>query len=229
MLKSQDQNPNNDTDKAKAHNFEQISSKIASSEPILPLWGLKTLETKLAATFQLSIIPGQLFNPLWFLAETERDIYLWRKGLSIKDKDSFEFLIAPLKLIEKRQIQLSPEQIKSKGGRGNPFLNPVLDLSSSNLEICQSELEYLHELSCIITEICQELRVLALLYELLSDSEKTRVILPFNYSSSQSPNSVTHSSLGSLKERLSDPESATELTERPSPGARFRGLSGPYL
>ncbi len=45
--------------------------------------------------------------PLWFLAETERNVFLWRHGLSIREQARFEFWVDIEALARKRLASLS--------------------------------------------------------------------------------------------------------------------------
>jgi hypothetical protein len=61
---------------------------------------------------------GEAVTPLWFLAETERNIFLWRQGKSLDDVEDYEFWVDIPSLITKRRVQLeSPQGL-------NPFTNP---------------------------------------------------------------------------------------------------------
>lgn len=122
---------------------------------------LRKLETEMCERRLLPEAAASLVNPLWFLAETERNTYLWRRGLSIIQEDEFEFWIDVEKLISKRLRQLdSPEQ-------GNPFHNPLWSIWENDSESLRIEREYLqsfseqwqrislhaHALSCVAAEI----------------------------------------------------------------------------
>ena len=55
-------------------------------------------------------------TPLWFLAETERNVFLWRRGHSIADHSRYSFWVDLHALIVKRKAQLR----RSRGC--NPFV-----------------------------------------------------------------------------------------------------------
>lgn len=76
---------------------------------------LKSVEQELSSRELLGIAQAHA-TPLWFLAETERNIYLWRQGYSIEDQHLFSFWIDIRALIAKRKSQLH----KTKGS--NPFI-----------------------------------------------------------------------------------------------------------
>ncbi len=84
----------------------------------------KTLSQSCLLLAAVSKIEGALADKLpklesqggiWFLAETERDIFLWRHGLSIKERIQFEFWIDIARLVDKRLTQLTLM------GLDNPF------------------------------------------------------------------------------------------------------------
>jgi hypothetical protein len=76
---------------------------------------LKSVEQELSSRERLGMAQANA-TPLWFLAETERNIYLWRRGYSIADHESFSFWIDIHALITKRKRQLR----RTKGS--NPFI-----------------------------------------------------------------------------------------------------------
>jgi hypothetical protein len=69
--------------------------------------------------------PRTHYAPLWFLVETERNVFLWRNGLSVCDADDYEFWIDPARLVEKRLLQLENPDI------GNPFLSSSIELAET--------------------------------------------------------------------------------------------------
>ena len=76
---------------------------------------LKSVEQELSSRERLGIAQANA-TPLWFLAETERNIYLWRRGFSIADHEFFSFWIDIHALITKRKRQLR----QTRGT--NPFI-----------------------------------------------------------------------------------------------------------
>ncbi|MBX7138717.1 MAG: DUF4071 domain-containing protein [Oligoflexia bacterium] len=80
---------------------------------------------------------GGMVNPIWFLAETERNIFLWRNGRSLIEQDQFEFWIDVEALIERRLGQLTDPDFS------NPFINPVWEVSSDSMAFVEAEREYL--------------------------------------------------------------------------------------
>jgi hypothetical protein len=77
---------------------------------------LKAVEVELAKRELLGTLATQA-TPLWFIAETERNVFLWRNGKSIGDHSTFSFWIDIKALINKRRSHLS----RSRGF--NPFIN----------------------------------------------------------------------------------------------------------
>lgn len=81
---------------------------------------VKTLETEFVSRGLISS-PIFEFFPVWFLVETERNVFLWRSGLSLCDASDYEFWVDPARLIEKRLLQLENPDI------GNPFVGPLFE------------------------------------------------------------------------------------------------------
>lgn len=95
---------------------------------------LKTFEMQLIQKGILTSPPPGVSNPIWFLAEVEQNIFLWRSGYSIGDRDNFEFWIDIPALIKKRLNQLNNRDYE------NPFTNPLWGIdgtSDDNEEHCE--------------------------------------------------------------------------------------------
>lgn len=108
---------------------------------------LETMEKDLTRRGLLQIDGSGSYHPLWFLAETERNIFLWRHGMSIEEHEHFEFWIDVPRLIEKRLAQLegfSPE---------NPFLNPLWGELPYDQEQSSIEANYLKSFTDIALDI----------------------------------------------------------------------------
>ncbi len=123
-----------------AHIIEQVSIPERGA---LTLEGLQILEKRL---LQRRLLPQPLGalanNPIWFIAETERNIFLWRNGLSLADQFRFEFWVDYQALIELRLQRL--ENVDSE----NPFLAPLWGQSlpegtTAEHSITQQEVNYL--------------------------------------------------------------------------------------
>lgn len=80
---------------------------------------IKPFELELQRKHLLVTTANSSQHPIWFLAETEMNVFLWRSGKSIEIKDEFEFWIDPQRLISKRLSQL---ELKSEN---NPFIGEV--------------------------------------------------------------------------------------------------------
>jgi hypothetical protein len=100
---------------------QQLQAELCKIDRPLPeraahLSVLKTIEKELRLRGFLGNGVEQAM-PLWFLAETERNVFLWRKGLSIDDAHEFEFWVDVPSLIEKRRKHLE------RCDGFNPFIN----------------------------------------------------------------------------------------------------------
>ena len=137
---------------------------------------IQSLESSLREKGLLPQPQQQNFFPLWFLVETERNIFLWRNGFSLIQQDEFEFWIDLPGLVEKRLQQLDGFQ------SDNPFLNPLWDSHQGDSASTKDEREYLeafieltktmeghlHALSRVGSTVMQE----------CVDEERQMVVLP---------------------------------------------------
>ena len=98
---------------------------------------LRTLEQELQKRGFLDSGGESSFNPLWFVAETERNVFLWRRGCSLIQKDEFEFWIDVRALIEKRLSALDRYDPQ------NPFVNPLWGEPATSLDSVTRERAYL--------------------------------------------------------------------------------------
>lgn len=103
----------------------------------IPISSLKCLEEELIKKELLSLRSP---FPLWFLAETERNIYLWKNGQSIIDKEKYDFVVDPLKLAEKRIHKLK----LSVRDEENPFFDGEQELQYLEEFVRQYKLLSLH-------------------------------------------------------------------------------------
>lgn len=94
----------------------QLRKKVRTPPPGTMLFEiLQPVEEELSARGLLGA-PHPHTTPLWFLAETERNVFLWRRGESIADHPRYSFWIDLHALIVKRKGQL-------RRNRGcNPFV-----------------------------------------------------------------------------------------------------------
>lgn len=108
---------------------------------------LKTVEIELQKRGLLKIPENGSFHPVWFLAETERNIFLWRSGCSIIEQDDFEFWIDVRGLIQKRLEALRTFDSE------NPFMNSMWGSPASSEEQVSGEKLYLSSFIKIIESI----------------------------------------------------------------------------
>lgn len=97
---------------------------------------LKSIESELTKRNLLGIT-ADTATPLWFLAETERNVYLWRNGKSIDDHKQYSFWINIQALISKRREQLK----RAKGF--NPFINCLTSVTPKDPQAIAHERNYL--------------------------------------------------------------------------------------
>lgn len=100
---------------------------------------LKSVETELRRRKMMGEL-SESNTPLWFLAETERNIFLWRNGKSLDDQCDFEFWVDTVALIAKRRKQLE------KPHGLNPFVNPLWGSAPLDQRLVASEQDYLEDL-----------------------------------------------------------------------------------
>jgi hypothetical protein len=118
------------------------SAQIPVRHPGCVLLGvLKAVEVELGKRELLGPLAGHS-TPLWFIAETERNVFLWRAGKSIGDHVAFSFWIDIKEMIRKRRLHLS----RSKGF--NPFVN--LSPRSGGVDCEHRYLDALEEFSATI-------------------------------------------------------------------------------
>lgn len=143
---------------------------------------LKTLETRLHERVDFPSLPGKTFHPLWFLVETEINVFLWRSGFSLADKENFEFWLDIPRMIDKRLMSL-------RTGRGeSPFSDPRWEPFStafptgSSPKRNEEEISYLECLKEVFEDIAKEAYALSqvgsMLYEESSGLTRTRILLP---------------------------------------------------
>ena len=96
-----------DTFSQVGHKIERSATEATQTLPAqaISLAVLKAIEQRLVERRLLQPHSGGL--PLWFLAETERNTYLWRNRRSLSEQDRYEFWIDIERLIEKRKQDLA--------------------------------------------------------------------------------------------------------------------------
>ena len=158
--------PAQSTLRTTSHTNVQERTKFRQSLPpeamLLDL--LKTIELQLQKREFFTAQPGS-YNPLWFLAETERNIFLWRRSCSIVQQNEFEFWIDPFALIDKRAKQLS------RSDPENPFINPLWGGSNSPSDGGLAELDYLEALAKTFSTMGGHPQALSMVGSLLADEQ----------------------------------------------------------
>ncbi len=119
---------------------------------------LKSVENELRKR-ELLATEGQPATPLWFLAETERNIYLWRNGKSIDDQRDFSFWVDIPALIAKRREQLKRSQAL------NPFTNPLWGISQFDDKLTQQERDYLDSFEDLVASVLRHAEALSVASE----------------------------------------------------------------
>lgn len=129
---------------------------------------------------QRGMLPGGqtlCHNPFWFLVETEKNVFLWRSGCSLEDKDNFEFLVDVDSLLDKRLNQLERQY------SSDPTAS-ILDNFDLSLDPVKAETEYLKALKETILPILNHLSALSeVQLEIISEhcqQTTTRVVLPYS-------------------------------------------------
>lgn len=156
------------------------SAKIANKSEHPPKAGvllscIKTLESEAERRGLIARERGDNFTPLWFIAETERNIFLWRRGCSLIQEDEFEFWVDIEGLIAKRLKQL--ESTDSE----NPFTNPLWGYASFDEGIRAREKRYLSSLRGVVSALETHIHALSIIgSELSKESRGSRefVVLP---------------------------------------------------
>lgn len=145
------------------------------------LESVKTLELDLQKRELIGGSGSPETHPLWFLAETERNVFLWRKGFSLIDVAKFEFWVDVDALISKRLDQIErfdPE---------NPFFNSLWGFAACSAQTLDLEKEYLHDFQKVIASIISHAAALSAVTsiisrELTSCGTREIVVLPHNRS-----------------------------------------------
>lgn len=156
-------------------NADNIVQKLPDGAVLTTV--LKTIEIQLQKRGLLPITPLDAFNPVWFLAETERNIFLWRKGLSLDTAKDFEFWVDIPSLLSKRLRQLE------SGVDENPFINPLWGTGIHDEQSKQREINYIQSFKELLSKIHAHAHALSqvgalLEEELLGESAAKKVVLP---------------------------------------------------
>lgn len=108
---------------------------------------LKTMEVQFQRKGFLPDPSNASFHPLWFVATSERNNFLWRSGYSLNERDRFEFWVDPAALASKRMYQL--ELLRE----GFCFSNPTWGLAAPTEENINLELNYLQTFLAVTAKI----------------------------------------------------------------------------
>ena len=129
---------------------------------------------------QRGMLPGgQVLshNPFWFLVETEKNVFLWRSGATLADKDKFDFWVDIESLLNKRISQLERQN------NTNPAESVFEDFELS-VDPTKAEKEYLEALRETIMPILNHLSALSEVQrEIIAENTASagqRVVLPFS-------------------------------------------------
>jgi hypothetical protein len=138
---------------------------------------LKSIETELRKRDLLGV-SHTTTTPLWFLAETERNVFLWRSGKSIEDHRDFTFWVDIKALVSKRREQLH----RNRGF--NPFISSMWTSPPSDTHAMAQEHEYLDSIEDLTHSIFKHAEALShasesVRLELAPDSgSRVRIVLP---------------------------------------------------
>ena len=159
---------------------ESYSSVSELPEGLLLLDSLKTLETDLQRRNLLDQPSTKQIHSLWFLSETERNIFLWRNGFSLIDLEKFEFWVDINNLIEKRINQIN------NFDPDNPFFNSLWGFANSSKDFLEQELRYIHSFTDLMKAIINHASALSTVTSLIhrelsiGDYQRKIIILPSN-------------------------------------------------
>lgn len=134
---------------------------------------------------------GSSFFPLWFAAETERNLLLWRNGLSLAASEEFEVWVDVPRLIQKRRTLCHADEHSSGPNLlGNIWGHRPVD----------SEIEYLaafEELWNAMTIHCHCLSRVSSELEILSPEgqERKKILIPSSIKQKSVNTALEHSTL----------------------------------
>lgn len=128
----------------------------------------RTFENRLIEREFLPSPSTYSFNPIWFLGETEQNVYLWRHKFSLNDADKFHFWLDVKKLASKRLAQLERREEE------NPFLNPLWSQSTNGPDGREAERRYIIELLKLFAPAEPHLTALSAVQTLVATIETTK-------------------------------------------------------
>ena len=136
----------------------------------LPIDTLKTLERELQKRWSSA---SNEFYPLWFHAENERNVYLWRRSLSLSDAERFDFWVDVPALITKRETSLANPDLR------NPFTNPRWDSDAPSDTGSLLEKRYLSDVAGAVQSIVRHAHALSVAGRMLiKTTSSDLVVLP---------------------------------------------------
>ncbi len=158
--------------------MQEVHTPVCKNDQNLPtgailLGVLKAIEKELARRGLLEPAVNQAM-PLWFLAETERNVFLWRHGRSIDHCREYSFWVDVPELIKKRRKHLS----RCRGF--NPFV-----CGSPSENGAQHELRYLDQIEDMTDSILSKAALVSRASESLRQELEpalglcTLVVLPY--------------------------------------------------
>src|SRR6187431_829960 len=86
------------------HKIEQPCTNLNANVVAADI--IRTAEIRMQ---QRGMLPGGQslsHNPFWFLVETEKNVFLWRSGSSLAEKEQYDFWVDIDSLLNKRLRQL---------------------------------------------------------------------------------------------------------------------------
>lgn len=110
--------------------------------------------------------------PLWFLAETERNVFLWRHGLSLIHAPYCDFWVHIDSLIEKRLSQLS------RATDENPFCHSLWGPASPDPLTLHEEHAYLSTFKVSFEKIALHADALCHVASKLEQSSRIPILIP---------------------------------------------------
>jgi hypothetical protein len=99
---------------------------------------LKSVESELRRRELLGLSPSSA-SPLWFLAETERNVFLWRNGRSLDDSRDYSFWIDVPALI----------------------VNPLWGSAPLDSNLIRTEFDYLETVEDLVTTVFKQAEALS--------------------------------------------------------------------
>jgi hypothetical protein len=110
--------------------------------------------------------------PLWFLAETERNVFLWRNGLSLIHAPYCDFWVHIDSLIDKRLSQLS------RANSDNPFCHTLWGPASPDPLTIHEEKAYLADFKFLFQKIAIHADALCHVTTQLQPSKRIPILIP---------------------------------------------------